>query len=151
MSEVKVEIEVRARRQKNPWRYDAAYSGKARVYFFHEGESILEGFGNRVARPADLYRTYLPQVAEAMGLPRTTKFKWSQKAGCRCGCSPGFICGDAFAKDVFVTLSKEAPKTNDNPEDLIKGTDRVMQLVNQLSAEGMLKPKEPVQLDLFKG
>lgn len=114
---IKVNIEVRDR--------DENRLGNSKVYFFHKGESVLEDFGNRVARPQDLYKTYIPDVAEKMGLSRTAKFSWSQKAGCRCGCSPGFTSKKVKGKDVFVTL-EGAPKTN---YDIAKGADRVRQLV----------------------
>lgn len=105
MSKIAAEIEVRARTYdrtaRNP---EATFNARARVYFFHEGENMLQNLCNRNARPSTLYKTWLPDIAEQMGLPRTTKFRWSQKAGCQCGCSPGFICDDAIRKDVFVTL-----------------------------------------------
>jgi hypothetical protein len=129
MSNIKIEIEVRARAYNAKDRH-----AKTKVYFFNEDESVLEDFGNRVARPKDLYKTYLADVADKLGQPRTTKFSWSQKAGCRCGCSPGFTCGESWGKDVFVTLTG-APKTNDNPEDLVRSVSRVQQLTGQLMIE----------------
>ena len=130
---VQVKIEVRERRLTKGRRM-SEFNGKTRVYFDHEGESILENFGNRVARPQALYETYLGDVAEALGLPRTSKIRWSQKAGCRCGCSPGFVCSDSYRKDVWVTLTN-APKTSDDPAALALAENRVGQLVGQLSAE----------------
>jgi hypothetical protein len=79
------------------------------VYFSHEGESVLENFGNRAARPVDVYRTFLKEVAGRLGVPENSFF-WSRKAGCACGCSPGFVCREDRGRDVYVTLSAEAPK-----------------------------------------
>ena len=126
---IKVEIEVRDRTMG---RRD--YHAKTRVYFSHADESILENFGNRMARPQDLYKTYLPDVAEKMGLPRTTKFKWSQYAGCSCPCSPGFVCDAVRSKDVFVTLTG-APKVNNNYEDVSIANQRSIALSRQLNAK----------------
>ena len=67
------------------------YQSKPRMYFHIEGESLLENFGNRFNRPSQLYRQFIPQVLAHFGLPAGTKVVWSQKAGCSCGCSPGFI------------------------------------------------------------
>jgi hypothetical protein len=137
MSKINVEIEVRDREAPKPWQGKEmkAYNSKTRIYFFHEGENVLEMFGNRAARPSKLYATYLGDVAEKMGLPRTTKFKWSQKAGCACGCSPGFIA-DEIRRDVFVTLSG-TPKIDPEKKDVALA--RTAQLVGQLAAEGMFK------------
>lgn len=74
------------------------------VYFGHKGESIMENLIARRFRPRDLYATYLPEVAEKLGLARTAKFRWSQKAGCSCGCSPGFVCAESYNQNVWVEL-----------------------------------------------
>lgn len=61
------------------------------IYVWPEGESIWENLQNRRQRPYTTYKKeVLPDVFEKMGLPRDTKASWSQKAGCSCGCSPGF-------------------------------------------------------------
>lgn len=52
-------------------------------------KELLSGF--RWNNPFRDYRKLLPEVFEKLGLPKTTKARWSQKAGCSCGCSPGFI------------------------------------------------------------
>lgn len=72
---------------------------KPRVYFFVD-ETILENLQNRRSRPYNEYRKLIPQVLkkankqqdkELPKFPENTKACWSQKAGCSCGCSPGFI------------------------------------------------------------
>lgn len=70
---------------------------KPRVYFFHD-ESILENLENRRSRPYNEYRKLMPEVLKKANknpdfadIPENTKAAWSQKAGCSCGCSPGFI------------------------------------------------------------
>ena len=83
------------------------WSGKNRVYIFPKGESLLENLMNRKGRPYNEYRKHvMPDVLEAMGLPRHTKVKWSQYAGCSCPCSPGFIV-PGYGKEVFVDVEAE--------------------------------------------
>jgi hypothetical protein len=37
------------------------------------------------------YRKLLPLIKIDLCLPANVKASWSQKAGCGCGCSPGFL------------------------------------------------------------
>ena len=63
-------------------------------------ETILENLENRRNRDVAVMRSHarigiqmlneLP-AGEAQLDVRGTKLRWSQKAGCNCGCSPGFI------------------------------------------------------------
>ena len=92
------------------------YESSARVYFSHQGETFFENLAARHSRPVDLYRSFLPQVAKELGLPPTTRFRWSQKAGCQCGCSPGFICSGVRRKDVRVEISTTFPTTSRSEE-----------------------------------
>jgi hypothetical protein len=57
------------------------YNAKPRMHFFIEGENLLENLGNRFSRPKDLYKRFIPQILEQLGLPPDTKTVWSQKAG----------------------------------------------------------------------
>ena len=59
---------------------------KSRLYV-DVNENVLENLENRFNRPVSEYRRLLKPVFKAMGV----KARWSQKAGCSCGCSPGFI------------------------------------------------------------
>ena len=84
---------------------------KTKVYIFLEGENLLENLENRHSRPHTLYKTILPQVMEqikeqGITVPDNLKFTWSQKAGCSCGCSPGFIA-NWIGKEIFVTIKME--------------------------------------------
>jgi hypothetical protein len=104
--DMKTKITVRP---QNPnWYSRRSRFQKTRVYFSHPGETIMDNLMNRRNRPRDLYRQYLPEVATALDLPAGTKFAWSQKAGCNCGCSPGFICDYSYGKDVWVEFEQEA-------------------------------------------
>ena len=79
----------------------------ARIHIFLKDETVWENLEKRRVRPHTTYRKeVLPHVLDKMGLPRTTKVRWSQKAGCGCGCSPGFIVdGDAYGTTVYVTIA----------------------------------------------
>jgi hypothetical protein len=88
-------------------------SQKCRIYIHPESFSVAQNFIDRAYRggavePHKIYRKLvLPEVLEKLGLPADgVKFGWSRKAGCSCGCSPGFVCnsGHLFGKDVFVTI-----------------------------------------------
>lgn len=107
-----ISVEWRARRDRT-----------ARVYFEHEAENMLDNFGNRHARPTDIYRRIwaehvLPAIPE---LGDVGPLRWSVKAGCSmCPCSPGFttrsqVFADGRRCDVFVTVRAECPRTN-NPD-----------------------------------
>ena len=65
------------------------------VYFFPQGESVLENLFFRRNRPYEEYRKLLPEVFKQLGQPDTPikgNVRWSRKAGClMCPCSPGFV------------------------------------------------------------
>ena len=105
---------------------------KARVYISVDSESILEDFGNRAVRPWTLYKKeVMPTVMRKLGFPGwNKKFRWSQKAGCSCGCSPGFILTEVFGKDIWVTVT--GPKRVDTEEATAVAANRIGQLVKQL-------------------
>mgnify|MGYP001147844608 CR=1 FL=1 len=76
------------------------------IYVWPKGESILENLENRHQRPYTIYKKeVIPGVLRQMGLPSFAKVRWSQKAGCPCGCSPAFIVVDGhYGADVHVTI-----------------------------------------------
>jgi len=86
---------------------------KTIVYFWPEGESVLENLANRRNRPYTEYRKLLPEVfkelrSRGINLPDNPKANWSQKAGCSCGCSPGFILPDYHScMSIHVTVVME--------------------------------------------
>jgi hypothetical protein len=51
------------------------------------------------------------------------------EAGCSCGCSPGFVVADSRGKDVWVTLTANAPKTSGKPEEEAEAAHRTAALV----------------------
>jgi len=70
------------------WRREA--DKKPRVYVWIEDETVLENLVNRRSRPVEVYRAVALQALTDLGIP-FEKIRWSQKAGCSCPCSPGFI------------------------------------------------------------
>jgi hypothetical protein len=77
---------------------------KPRIYFFIK-ETILENLQERHCRPYKEYRQLIPKIFKKLKIPINTKAKWSQKAGCHCGCSPGFILDlDNYGRDIFVDV-----------------------------------------------
>jgi hypothetical protein len=118
--------EVVIRERKYSHSDKAGYFAKPRMYVWaDETFDIREDLMNRTRRPytqwkkiiKPMFATYLPQV----NLER--QFMWSQKAGCSCPCSPGFILGSQVVRlsddrsfvyfDIFVTL-KGAPSVNES-------------------------------------
>lgn len=76
------------------------------IYISPEGETILEQLDTRRNKPYTVYRKqFLPEILKQAGYPADTKVSWSQKAGCGCGCSPGFIVKNEMGTDIFVTVS----------------------------------------------
>ena len=87
--------------------YLRARDRKARVYLFPKGEKILDNLMNRHQRPFTVYKKeVIPAVLAAMGLAADTKVRWSQTAGCGCGCSPGFIIDSVLGTEVFVDIEE---------------------------------------------
>ena len=105
-----VDLEVRYR--ELPKGFDRGYDRKRkefhsypRIYIFTKGESIIENLENRRQRPATTYKKeLLPKLIENIKPLQGAKIRWSQKAGCSCGCSPGFIVEIAKSFDIFVTV-----------------------------------------------
>lgn len=65
--------------------------GKVTAYVSPVGETILENFAvGRRNRPYQDWKPVVLEFLEAMTGIDDLKLRWSQKAGCSCGCSPGF-------------------------------------------------------------
>jgi hypothetical protein len=98
---------------KVEWRHERSgkrYAQKMRIYFDIKGETLMENLENRRCRPYNEYKKLLPQVIkelqnQGLNITGNEKIYWSQKAGCSCGCSPGFVLEGGWNKIVWVTLS----------------------------------------------
>jgi hypothetical protein len=90
ISDIKVDASIH-RRKRPTYRHGTwrGYSKLPRVNVWPEGENLLENMANRFDRPQKLYRAVAKQALADLGITGT--LRWSQKAGCSCGCSPGFI------------------------------------------------------------
>jgi len=73
-----------------------------RAYFFPSDETVIDNLMNRRNRPHTQYKVLLLELLKKKGL-KPEKITWSQKAGCSCGCSPGFIL-KGLQKDIFVDV-----------------------------------------------
>ena len=85
---------------------------KTRIYVWPKDESVMENLTNRRDRPVEVWRPIALAAANMCGLHpkgRTVAevIAWSQKAGCSCGCSPGFIVKGPWRPgfDIHVTVS----------------------------------------------
>lgn len=94
---------------------------KSRLFLWVEDEDVFENLQNRRDRLVTEYKKLLAPVFQMLGV---NKARWSQKAGCSCGCSPGFILDrkvhitdSIFGNDIHVTITC-APKNAGNPRDL---------------------------------
>ena len=88
MSNIQVSsVEVNKReRPESIW--TRAGKKNTRIHVFPKGETLIEQLHNRRNRPISVFRDIvLKNVPEIS----TGDIKWSQTAGCSCGCSPGFI------------------------------------------------------------
>ena len=82
---------------------------RPRIYVSPEGETVMENFTEgRHTRPYTLYRQeVLPALFRLLGIS-DVKVGWSQKAGCSCPCSPGFIVKDgSLPFDIHVTVTNK--------------------------------------------
>jgi hypothetical protein len=84
---------------------------KTKMYFSPEGETVLDQFlVGRRTRPNTLLRKLIPEAlkrANVANLSEYTKSSWSRKAGCTCGCSPGFVLSEWASVNIFVTYKIE--------------------------------------------
>lgn len=84
----------------------AEYEAKPRVYFWFTDESIVDHLFNRKYEPWREFKKVMPDVLEQAGVK--AKYNWSNKAGCKCGCSPGFILTENSNEhyDIFVDVEE---------------------------------------------
>ena len=80
-------------------------TGKTSKVYFFPSETMLENIVNRFDRPYTEYRKLLPKILGKANIEPTVKARWSQYAGCSCGCSPAFILSDDNSLDIFVDIS----------------------------------------------
>lgn len=113
---------------------------KPRIFFFHASE-IMSGTDIlfRKSRPIKEYIKLLPSILESHGLDPQTKCVWSQTAGCKCGCSPGFIVDAKGRWDIAVIVSGMSMADDETRKAFV---DRTTQLLSDLGIE-VPKPPSP--------
>lgn len=88
-------------------------SGKSVVYVSVEGESLWDTIAARGNRPHTAWRPYVEEALREYGF-NFTKLTWSNKAGCSCPCSPGFIVTEGtHGHDIWVKLTVSEPQIVD--------------------------------------
>lgn len=82
---------------------------KTRLYIHPENEDVIENFlVGRHTRPVSLLRKAFPAIFSELKIG-PYKARWSQRAGCSCGCSPAFIVDARLGYDIFATVRYEQP------------------------------------------
>jgi len=82
------------------------------IYVWLEDETIRENLMNRRERPSKAYKEFvLPLGLKELGYTEEEakaiikKAYWSQKAGCNCGCSPGFLTKGMKEGEAHITFA----------------------------------------------
>lgn len=108
------------------------FDSKPRLYISIADEKLLENFAFRFDRPVAEYRKLLPEMFKKLGLPATTTARWSQKAGCSCGCSPGFILTGSGVRNTDFWVTLKASRAAQVTEITDRAISRAEQLAEQL-------------------
>ena len=81
------------------------------IYVWLEDENVMENLMNRRDRPSKAYKEFvLPLGLKELGYTEDEakaiikKAYWSQKAGCQCGCSPGFLTKGMKQGEAHITF-----------------------------------------------
>jgi len=103
-------------------------TGKSVVYVHVKNESLWDDFANRTSRPHTAWKPFVERALREHGF-EFSKLTWSQKAGCSCPCSPGFIVSTGTrGHDLWVTIEADEPQRTDDAE----ATHRAQQLAANL-------------------
>jgi hypothetical protein len=98
------------------------------IYVHVDGDefNVWENFVNREARPYEAYKQVMPEVLARLGYGPDVRVKWSQKAGCSCPCSPGFVVVNdpKPGRDVWVTVEAGAPTVDESPDKVARRVQR---------------------------
>ena len=109
--------------------YPRDYHKAPRMYVSVADETIMDNLANRKRRPYNVYKTLIhsSDLASVLDL---SEMRWSQNAGCACGCSPGFILdwqpvtvdGKAtYYFDIWVTLENAPAVDETKPARVLAG------------------------------
>lgn len=96
------------RRSRNP-----------RVYAWTDSKfDVVEDLTNRRRRPYQAWKPFVEEALHRLGI-RFDRLAWNQKAGCSCGCSPGFVLVGStvpYNVDMWVTIKSEAPTVDESKQ-----------------------------------
>ncbi|MCA1800259.1 MAG: hypothetical protein LC650_03105 [Actinobacteria bacterium] len=83
--------------------------GKTRVFVMAlDRDALQEDQLTHRQAVARMKRAVIPKVLEQLGVTSEhVKAGFSQKAGCACGCSPGFVLDAHWGQEVFVDVASE--------------------------------------------
>jgi len=110
--------------------YPTHYHGAPRMYVSVVDETVMDNLANRKRRPYNVYKTLIhsSDLASVLDLG---ELRWSQRAGCACGCSPGFILNkqtithkggaDIYYFDIWVTLENAPAVDETKPARVLVG------------------------------
>lgn len=82
---------ITIRKRRYSYGYSRDFDKAPRMYVSVTDETILDNLQNRHRRPYNVYKTMIHASGVPTVLGLRDKLRWSQSAGCDCGCSPGFI------------------------------------------------------------
>lgn len=77
-------------------------------------ENVMDNLVNRFDRPWKLWKQGVIDTLKAEGV-NVESVSWSQKAGCRCGCSPGFKIKGAYGNDYWIKVTGTPVVEPDSP------------------------------------
>lgn len=100
---------------------------KSLVFVDVAGESIFQDFMYRADRPHAEWKPLVIKALKDAGI-EFESLRWSQKAGCSCGCSPAFIVTGNTGHNIWVKLEVDAPQTTDLENAEWRGAQLAAQL-----------------------
>ena len=75
------------------------------IYIFINSPTVMKEIQEKKDKYQNVIRKeVLPTVFKKAKMPLNTRVIWSDKAGCSCGCSPGFLITGYNGMDIFVKL-----------------------------------------------
>ena len=80
------------------------------IFIWPVKETVVDNLYNRRSRPIDAWeKEVLPQVQAQIPELKDARFVWNQRAGCNCGCSPGFVIHNApnYKMDIHIDVMEE--------------------------------------------
>lgn len=76
------------------------------IYIIINSPTVMKEIQDKKDKYQNVFRKeVLPTVFQKAKMPLDTKVVWSDKAGCSCGCSPGFLITGQKGFDIYVRLS----------------------------------------------